>query len=82
MTDVISFRTDNIEQLKKLAESKGSTVATLTSKIIDEYLNYYQRIQERKFVCMPREMVFVMYDIIDESKQGVTTLWNQDMERV
>ena len=66
MTDVISYRTDNIEQLKKLADVKGVTLASLSSKIVEDYLNYFQRIQERKFIAMPREMVFVMYDIMDE----------------
>lgn len=67
MTDVISYRTDSINQLKELANNKSTTVSTLSAKIIEDYLNYFQRIQERKFVCMPREMVYVMYDVIDES---------------
>ena len=67
MTDVVSYRTDNIDRLKELAEAKGITVSTLSSKIIEEYLNYFQRIQERKFMSMPREMMSLIYDIIDES---------------
>ena len=57
MTGIISFRTDLLEALKKLAKSKEVTVSTLTSNIVENYLNYYQSIEERNFIAMPRDML-------------------------
>lgn len=68
MTGIISFRTDLLEALKKLAKSKEVTVSTLTSNIVENYLNYYQSIEERNFIAMPRDMLSLIYDSLKESQ--------------
>ena len=68
MTGVISYRTDLFEALKKLAKSKGVTISTLTSSIVENYLNYYQSTEERNFIAMPRDMLSLIYDSLKESQ--------------
>jgi hypothetical protein len=70
MTEVISFRLQNADELKNLATQKGITVSTLSSRIIEKYLNYYHYIENYNFIAMPRNMLTEMYNQLDLTKTG------------
>jgi hypothetical protein len=61
MTEVISYRLNDTEALKSLASQKGITVSTLSSKIVENYLNYYHYIENYNFIAMPRTMLSELY---------------------
>lgn len=65
MTEVVSYRLDDTEALKNLASQKGITVSTLSSKIIENYLNYYHYIENYNFIAMPRTMLSELYSHVD-----------------
>ena len=67
MTEVISYRLHDAEALKNLADQKGVTVSTLSSKIIENYLNYYNYIENYNFIAMPRTMLTELYNAVDPS---------------
>jgi hypothetical protein len=68
MTEVISYRLQNADELKNLAIQKGITVSTLSSRIIEKYLNYYHYIENYNFIAMPRTMLTEMYNQLDPAK--------------
>jgi hypothetical protein len=68
MTEVISFRLQNADELKNLATQKGITISTLSSRIIEKYLNYYHYIENYNFIAMPRNMLMEMYNQLDLTK--------------
>jgi hypothetical protein len=41
MTDVISYRTEKIEQLKKLAQERNVSVSQLTNDIVNYYFEFF-----------------------------------------
>lgn len=65
MTEVISFRLQESEQLKKLATQKGMTVSALSTRIIENYLNYYHYVENYNFIAMPRNMLSEIYNKVD-----------------
>lgn len=68
MTEVISYRLQNTDELKNLATQKGVTVSTLSSRIIEKYLSYYHYIESYNFIAMPRTMLTEMYNQLDPTK--------------
>lgn len=68
MTEVISYRLQNSEELKNLATQKGITVSTLSSRIVEKYLDYYHYIENYNFIAMPRTMLTEMYNQLDPTK--------------
>lgn len=65
MTEVISYRLHDSEALKNLANQKGVTVSTISSKIVENYLNYYHYIENYNFIAMPRTMLSELYAHLD-----------------
>jgi len=67
MTDVLSYRTDKIEQLKKLAKEKNISLSQLSSEIIDEYLQFYALTQKFDMYRDSKEMISFCFELIDKS---------------
>ena len=43
-------------------------LATLTSQIIQQYLNYYRIIEESGYVSLPKQALKILFNLIDESE--------------
>jgi hypothetical protein len=70
MTEVISYRLQDAEELKNLAVQKGITVSTLSSRIIEKYIDYYHHIENYNFIAMPRSMLMEIYNQVEPIKSG------------
>ena len=70
MKDVVSYRLEEKDgsTLEGLARKKGMPLATLTSQIIDRYLNYYRIIEESGYVSLPKQTLKILLNLVDESK--------------
>lgn len=70
MKDVVSYRLEEKDgsTLEQIARKKGMPLATLTSQIIDRYLNYYRIIEESGYVSLPKQTLKILLNLIDESK--------------
>jgi len=67
MTDVLSYRTDKIEQLKKLAKKRNLSLSQLSSDIIDEYLQFYVLTQNFDMYRDSKETISLCFELIDKS---------------
>ncbi len=67
MTDVLSYRTDKIEQLKKLAKKRNVSLSQLSSDIIDEYLQFYVLTQNYDMYRDSKEMISLCFELLDKS---------------
>ena len=67
MTDVLSYRTDKIEQLKKLAKKGNISLSQLSSDIIDEYLQFYVLTQNYDMYRDSKETISLCFELLDES---------------
>ena len=70
MKDVVSYRLEEKDgsTLEQIARKKGMPLATLTSQIIDRYLNYYRIIEESGYVSLPKQTLKILLNLVDESK--------------
>lgn len=70
MTEVVSYRvTDkNNKTLSRLSKKRGMPMATLTAKIIDDYLNYNLPLEESGYAYLPKSPLKIMLKLLDESK--------------
>jgi len=70
MTEVVSYRINdkNSKTLERLAKKRGMPIATLTSKIIDDYLNYNLPLEESGYAYLPKTPLKIMLKLLDESK--------------
>lgn len=70
MKEVVSYRLEEKDgsALQQIARKNGMPLATLTSQIIDRYLNYYRIIEESGYVSLPKQIIKILLDLIDESK--------------
>jgi hypothetical protein len=67
MTDVLSYRTDKIKELKKLAKEKNISLSQLSSDIIDDYLDYAKLYSRFDRYSDSREIISICFESIDES---------------
>ena len=72
MTEIISFRLSdkNSKSIEKLARKRGMPLATLSSKIIDNYLNLNLQLEESGYVFLPKQPLRILLKTLDESKFG------------
>lgn len=66
MTVVISYRTERIEELKKLAKEKDVSLSTLTSVIIGEYLDFRIMTENYKMLRLGRKAVSTAFENLDK----------------
>lgn len=67
MTDVLSYRTNKIKVLKKLAKEKNISLSQLSSDIIDNYLDYAKLYSRFDPYTDSREIISMCFESIDES---------------
>lgn len=70
MTEVVSYRLsdENSKSIEKLARKRGMPLATLSSKIIDNYLNLNLQLEESGYVFLPKQPLRILLKSLDESK--------------
>ena len=70
MTEVVSYRvtSKNNKTLARIAKKRGMPMATLTAKIIDDYLNYNLPLEESGYAYLPKTPLKIMLKLLDESK--------------
>jgi len=67
MTDVLSYRTDKIEELKKLASKRNISLSQLSSDIIEEYLEFELLTSKYKMHRDSEKLISYLYELLDES---------------
>jgi len=67
MTDVLSYRTDKIEELKKLAKEKNVSLSQLSSDIIEEYLEFELLTSKYKMHRDSEKLISYIFEFLDES---------------
>ena len=67
MTDVVSYRTDKIEELKKLAQDKGVSLSQFTSDIVEEYLDFHLLTKKFKMYHVSERVISTCFELLDES---------------
>ena len=73
MTDVISYRTEKGEKLKKLAKERSISVSQLTSDIVDYYFEYFDLRQKMGMFKASSEMMSYWFSLISDSDILKTT---------
>ncbi len=73
MTDVISYRTEKGEKLKKLAKERNVSVSQLTSDIVDYYFEYFDLREKMVMFKSSNEMMSFCFSLISESDILKTT---------
>ncbi len=73
MTDVISYRTEKGEKLKKLAKERDVSVSQLTNDIVDYYFEYFDLQQKMVMYKGSNEMMSFCFSLISESDILKTT---------
>jgi len=66
MSYVISYRTDRVEELKKLAKKNGVSLANQTSEIVDDYLRYHLLTTKLDMYRDSKRMLSDCFDLVDE----------------
>jgi len=67
MTHVLTYRTDKIEELKKLAKKNGVSLSNQTSEIIDDYLRYHPLTTKLDMYQDSKQMLSACFDFLDEA---------------
>ena len=67
MTEVISYRTEKLEELKKLAEARNVSLSQLSSDIIDEYLEFKELTTKYRMHRDSEKMISYVFEFLDES---------------
>ena len=73
MTDVITYRTEKGEKLKKLAKERGVSVSQLNKDIVDYYFEYFDYRQKMGMFKGSNEMVSYCFSLISDSDIQKTT---------
>jgi len=73
MTDVISYRTEKGEKLKKLAKERDVSVSQLTNDIVDYYFEYFDLREKMVMFKSSNEMMSFCFSLISESDILKTT---------
>lgn len=66
MNNVITYRTDRIEDLKKLAKEKEISLSSLTSAIIHDYLEHQIITKNFKMFCSGEKALSVAFENLDK----------------
>ena len=66
MNNVITYRTNRVEDLKKLAKEKGISISNQTSKIVDDYLGYHLLTTKLDMYRDSKRMLSACFDLLDE----------------
>ena len=66
MNNVITYRTDRIEELKKLAKEKKISLSRLTSTIIHDYLEHQIITKNFKMFCSGEKALSVAFENLDK----------------
>ncbi len=66
MTYVLTYRTDKIEELKKLAKKNGVSLSNQTSEIVDDYLGYQLLTTNLDMYRDSKRMLSACFDLLDE----------------
>ena len=66
MTQVISYRTDRIDDLKKLAKEKDVSLSNLTSEIIHDYLDHQIITKNFKMFCSGEKALSAAFENLDK----------------
>ena len=81
MTDVISYRTERMEQLKKLAKEKNISISQLTGDIVNYYFEFYD-LRNAKPLKASSELISFCFSLLSESDLHKTTdLVNKEITR-
>jgi hypothetical protein len=69
MTEVVSYRINekNSMILDKEAKKRGMPIATLTSKIMADYLNNTMPLEDSGYLYLPKAPLKIMLKLLDES---------------
>jgi hypothetical protein len=67
MSGVISFRTDKMEELKKLAQDEGLSLSKLTAHLVEEYLDFYLLNEKYRMVHVSELVISIGFELLDES---------------
>jgi len=67
MTDVISYRTDRIEDLKKLSKEKNTSLSQISSEIIEEYLEFKNLKKQYRMHSESEKLISYVFKFLDES---------------
>ena len=73
MTDVITYRTEKGEELKKLAKERNVSLSQLTNDIINNYFEYFNLRQSMDKFTGISEMISFSFSLISESDIRKTT---------
>ena len=66
MNNVITYRTDRIEELKKLAKEKKISLSRLTSTLIHDYLEHQIITKNFKMFCSGEKSLSVAFENLDK----------------
>ena len=66
MANVISYRTDKEEQLKKFAKQRSITLSQLTSDIVNHYLEFYELSTKLDMVRDTKKTISVCFELLDD----------------
>lgn len=80
MTDVISFRTEREDELKKLANQKSISLSQLTSEIVSEYLDFYILTTKLDMIRDTKKTISTCFELTADS--DLKTLWELDAKEV
>ncbi len=81
MTDVVTYRTEKMEQLKKLAKEKNVSISQLTGDIVNYYFEFYD-LRNTKPLKASSEMISFCFSLLSESDlQKTTDLVNKEITR-
>ena len=81
MTDVISYRTEKGEELKKLAKERDVSVSQLTGDIVNYYFEFFD-LRNAKPLKASSELISFCFSLLSESDlQKTTDLANKEITR-
>ncbi len=72
MTDVVTYRTEKMEQLKKLAKEKNVSISQLTGDIVNYYFEFYD-LRNAKPLKASSELISFCFSLLSESDLQKTT---------
>lgn len=67
MKDVICFRTDNLDDLKKIAKIRNVSLSTITGEIIKDYLNNHTIIKKYDMFSDGKKFITSAFENLDPS---------------
>ena len=67
MTEVISYRTEKLEELKKLAKVRNVSLSQLSSNIIDEFLEFKELTTKYRMHSDSEKLISHVFELLDES---------------